>query len=513
MNRIVLFLLFSFTLLLSQTLIVSGEKRFVAYFKGLEKRQNLLRFTIQESNSSVEAFNLLKLSIAKVAIVRGDILADNIAMKNYFEKNAFQEFKVVSKLKEEFSTFLYFISKNGENDAYKLLNPDPKTKKMKKISIGKLRDLSNIYLSDIAKSVNSDYRFRYKAYSAEESLLKIEDGSIDGAYLFVSPTFALKARENNFKLQNITKPLNIRADMFAKKISEQKAFSRMPNGIRVDNYLIASSTLSDIELSALLFALKEDALLLTNIKPEYGEVDNRIAPMSIKIDIQKAQAKAEAEAKAKECTEAQNRAKEVASPKVVLKISSTESIRKIKTVLASVQQSDDLNYFKPQLEELLLSINEYSKKANKLIKNISKEAFDCNPTEVSALLVEINSYVDEVKSSRKVLASIQSEILKKGQLDKEALAREEKALAKEEAELLKQEERSFSAELEREKRALEFALAQEQRMLEITLEQEQRVDQKDTEKQQLEAEIQRQMEDAQKEKESGFFSIIEGLLN
>ena len=512
MNRIIL-LLFSFwTLLASQTFVVSGEKYFTTYFKDLEKQENRLKFTIHETNSSLESFEALKLSIAKIAIVRGDILADNMAMKNYFEKNAFQEFKVISKLKEDFSTFLYLISKSGENDAYRLLNPDPKTKKMKKISIGELRDLSNIYLSDIAKSINSDYRFRYKSYSAEESLIQIEEGNIDGAYLFVSKIFASKAIKENFRLQNITKPLNIKAETFAKKITEQKAFHLMPNGIRVDNYLIASSTLSDIELRVLLSALKEDAILLTNIKPEYGEVDSRIAPMSIKIDIQKAQEKAEAEEKEKECTEARNRAKEVASPKVALRISSTESIRKIKTVLASVQQSEDLNYFKPQLEELLLSINEQSRKANKLMKNISKESIHCNPAQVSALLVEINSYVDEVKNGRKTLASIQSEILKKGQLDKEALVREEKALAKEEADLLKQEERAFSAELEREQRALESTLAQEQRMqeqrvLEMALEQEQIVVKKEEENQQ------QQIEEAKSEEERSFLSIIEGLLN
>jgi len=485
MNRIVLLIVFSWTFLFSQTLVVSGEKRFVAYLKALEKRQDKIAFRIQEQNSSLESFESLKVASAKVAIVRGDILADNMAMKNYFEKDAFQDFKVISKLKEEYSTFLYLISKTGENDAYRLLNPDPKKKKMKKISIGRLRDLSNIYLSDIAKSVNSDYRFRYKVYSAEETLIKMEEGSVDAGYLFVSKQFASNARRANFILKSITKPTNIKRDKFAIKIREQKAFHQIPNGIRVDNYLVASSTLSDIELNALLLALKENASLVTNINSEYGELDSRIAPMSIKIDIKKAQEEAEAEEKEQACKEAEEKGLEVASPKVSLKIYTKDATKKIKKVLSSIQKSEELGYFQPKLEELLLGVKENSKEATKIMKKISKQVSDCDTAQVTATLVELNSKVDAIQSSRKELAQIRSEILQKEQLNKEMLAKEEQAMAKEEEALLKSEERAFSAELEREQRALATAL-----------EQEKREDKKEEEK-----------------KESGFFSIIKGLVN
>jgi hypothetical protein len=502
MNRIIVLLFFSFTLLSAQTLVVSGEKRFIPYFKSLEKKQGQLKFTIRDKNSSLEAFESLKSSIAKVAIVRGDILADNMAMKNYFEKNAFQDFKVISKLKEEFSTFLYFISKNDVTDAYILLNPDPQNKKMKKISIGLLKDLSNIYLSDIARSVNSDYRFRYKAYSAEESLGKIDDGSIDGAYLFVSKKFVFKVQKENFILKNITKPTNIKRDKFAKKIKEQKAFHQMPNGIRVDNYLIASSTLSDVELSALLFALKQNSNLIANIKPEYGEIDSRVAPMSIKIDIQKAQDEVEAEAKEKECQEAKEKGLEIASPKVSLKIYTKDATSKIKKVLSSIQQSEELSYFKPKLESLLISVKESNKEASKIMKKVSKDVSECNTAQVTATLIELNSKVAEIQSSRKELAQIRSEILQKEQLDKEMLAKEEQALAREEEASLKSEERAFSAELQREERALAVELEKEQR--EAVKKQEEKLEYI------LEEE---QKEEENKNEEGGFFSVIKGLVN
>ena len=503
MNRIIFLIFFSWTFLYSQTLIVSGEKRFIAYFKNLEKKQGQLKFTIRDKNSSLEAFESLKSSISKVAIVRGDILADNMAMKNYFEKNAFQDFKVISKLKERFSTFLYLISKNDVTDAYELLNPNPKNKKMKKISIGALRDLSNIYLSDIAKSVNSNYRFRYKAYSAEESLEKIDDGSIDAAYLFVSKKFVLKAQKENFILKNITKPSSMKSvDNFAKKIREQKAFHQMPNGIRVDNYLVASSSLSDVELSALLFALKQDATLVTNVNPEYGEVDSRVAPMSIKIDIQKAQNEAEAEAKEKECQEAKEKGLEVASPKVSLKIYTKDATSKIKKVLSAIQKSEELGYFKPKLESLLISVNESNKEASKIMKKVSKDVSECNTAQVTATLIELNSKVSEIQSSRKELAQIRSEILQKEQLDKELLAKEEQALVREEEALLKSEERAFSAELQREERALAVELDKEQR--EAVKQQEEKLEYIVEEE---------QKEEEKKSEEDGFFSIIKGLVN
>ena len=452
MKRLIILLFVLSSLLLSQSLVISGEKRFIAYLKKIESKQSQLRFVIRDKNSSLDAFNDIKLSKATVAIVRGDILADNMAVKNFFTNRAFQDFKVVSKLDDSFSTFLYLVSKNGESDAYKLLNPDPKRKEMKKISVGYLKDLSNIYLLDIAKSVNSNYRFRYKFYSAEETFSKLNEESIDAGYLFLSKKMVDRARKEGFTLTSITKPMNIKEEQFAKKIKEQKAFHPMANGIRVDNYLVASSSISDFDLTVLTFALKNSSSLVGNIKSEYGEIDGRIPKISAKIDMQQAQAEAKAEVKAKECEEAKAKGLELATPKASLKIYTKDAIKKIKLVLKSVKHSEELGYFKPQLDHLLLSVNESSKEANILVKGVLKQVSECNTAQVVSGLVLLNSKVDEIQSSRKELAMIQSQILQKGQQDKEMLVKEEREnLIQEEMLLL------------REAKALEFELAKEQR--------------------------------------------------
>jgi len=452
MRRLTILFFFLSSILLSQSLVISGEKRFVAYLKKLEKNQNQVKFIIQDKNSSLDAFNDIKLAKATVAIVRGDILADNMGVKNFFTNRAFQDFKVVSKLDDSFSTYLYLVSKDGMTDAYTLLNPDPKRKEMKKISVGYLKDLSNIYLLDIAKSVNSNYRFRYKFYSAEESFAKLEEESIDAGYLFLSKKMADKARSEGFKLTNISKPVNIKEENFAKKIKEQKAFHKMANGIRVDNYLIASSSISDFDLTVLTFALKNSGSLVNNVKAEYGEVDNRIPKIAAKIDMQQAQAKAEEEVHAKECEEAKEKGLELATPKASLKIYTKDAVKKIKSVLRSIKVSEELGYFKPQLDHLLLSVKETNKEGMVLVKSVLKQVSECNTGQVASHLVALNSKVDEIQSSRKELAMIQSQILQKGQQDKEMLLREER-------EMLLQEERR----IESEAKALEFELAREQR--------------------------------------------------
>lgn len=484
MKYIILMIAFSLNLLFAINVTVAGEKRFTKYLKNLESNQ--LKFIIRDKNSSLEAFEEIQSSIVNIAIVRGDILVDNMASRNYFKENSFQDFKILSKLKENFSTYLYLVSKDKVTNAYEVLNPDAITKKRKSIAIGVLKDLSNIYLEDIAKSVNANYRFRYKSYSTKESLLRVLDNSVDAAYLFLSPELVSEARKNKLILGRMVNPVNVKTENFAKKITEQKAFNLVSNGIRVDNYLVVSSSISDVELNALVLALKKDTNLVTNVKKEFGEVDSRIASMAIKIDIQKSQAAADAKVKQEECKEAKNKALEVATPKVSLALYTKDATKKIKLVLSSVNRAEELNFFKPQLDALLLTVNESNKEANKLMKNISKEVSNCNAAQVSAVLIALNIKVGEIQNSRKELALIQSEILKKGQLDKESLAREEKSLIKEAEALAKSEEKLFAMELEKEQRALEAVLEQEERAEEKAL---------------------------VKEEESGFFSALKGLIN
>ena len=447
---------------------ISTQKEFEPFLKKLDKSQHSLKFIIRERKTSLEAFNDLKLGISTVAIVRGDILADNVGAKNYFKNSSFSDFKILSKLKEELSTFLYLIvikekaimdSDNIKfNNAFKLLNP--KKGKMKNISVGYINDLANYYLSDIADSANSNYRFRYKFFSPKLSLAKLKEGSLDSAYMFVSKKFALKARKNGFVLTNILKPLNVKSEKFSKKISEQKEFNRIGADIRVDNYLIVSSSISDNQLTALVSSLKGTNSLVTNIKPELGAVDTRVAAISTKIDIKKGQAIAEADQKAKECKETSEKSKEISDKQASFKTYEKSVLKRIKKILLTIDNSPELSSFRPRIEDdLLLSVKDSSREAKRLLANVRDNIKECDTAKITSSLVELSSKIDDIKGVRKELAILQGEIIKKRQVDDELTVKEEEAQAEEFA----REDRMLQAQLEQESRAIEAELEKEAR--------------------------------------------------
>jgi len=277
-NYIFILIFISIESVYAQSISVSIEPRFAPFIKKVEKNQTSYTLKIQKRNTSFDVFKDIKKGKALLAIVRGDILVDNRELK---------KFQIISKLK--LPTYLYLVSKNGVNNAYDLLNSDEKKDGVKHISVGYLNDLANIYLKDIAKNVYSQYSFRYKYFPPKESFQKLKEGKIDAAYLFLSPFLVEKAKKMKFKLQKIVKAKN-RTNL-SKKLESQKAFKVETNGIRIDNYLISSSSISRKMLKSLLSSLKKQGLLLTNISKDFGKLDSRIKGISKKIDREIKQAK------------------------------------------------------------------------------------------------------------------------------------------------------------------------------------------------------------------------------
>jgi len=451
MKRIVIALLIT-EIVVAQNIKISVEKRFVPFVKSLNKQG--LTFDIQDKNSSLEAFEDIKNSKVSFAIVRGDILADNMEGKNYFKNESFQGFRIVSKLKEKHSSFLYLISKNSKNNAYEVLNPESKTGKVKKISIGYLKDLSIIYLADIARSVDSSYRFHYRSFSPKESLKKLQDGALDACYLFTSPQFASNAQQAGFSISNIEKPVKIKDENFAIKIKEQKSFVPLNHAIRVDNYLIASSTVSDIALKPMVSTLKKSGNLGTNIKPEMGQVDLRVASLSVKIEQEEAKANAEKEKKEEECKDSLEKSEELFAQQSFLKSYTKNAMDKIKRLLLTIKESPDLKSFLPRVTLLRQEVKENSKEASLLVKNVQNAKINCDATQVTINITNLKTKIDSVKGTRKELAMIDSEILLKGEMNEKEL----EAKQEQEEKILEQEQRQLQFELEKEARARAEAL-------------------------------------------------------
>ena len=278
--------------------------------------------------------------------------------------------------------------------------------------------------------------------------------------MFVSQEFSLKARKEGFVLTNIIKPVNVKAENFAKKIAEQKAFTKVGNGIRVDNYLVVSSSISDEALSYLIASLKYNNALVANVKPEFGTVDTRVAAISTKLDIQKEQAVAKAKQKAKECKETAEKNREISDKQASFKTYKKSVLKKIKKILSTIDNSPELSSFRPRIEDdLLLTVKDSSREAKKILANVRSSVKECDTSKITSSLIELSRKIDEIKGVRKELAILQSEIIKKRQMDEELALKEEKIREEE----LAREERMLQAQLERESLAIKAELEKEAR--------------------------------------------------
>jgi len=397
---IFILILISIESIYAQTISVSIEPRFVAFIKKLEKREAFCTLKIQKRDTSFDAFNDIKKGKALLAIVRGDILVDNSKLK---------KFKIISKLK--LPTYLYLVSKNGVNNAYDLLNSDEKKEGVKHISVGYLNDLANSYLKDIAKNVYSQYSFRYKYFPPKESFQKLKEGKIDSAYLFLSPFWVQKARKMKFKLQKIVKAKN-RANL-SKKLELQKAFKIEANGIRVDNYLIASSSISQKMLKSLISSLKKQGLLLTNISKGFGKLDSRIKGISKKIDNEIQQAKTLALKKEKECRTAKLKRAKIFSIKKRFRREKQTLLKKIKQLSSTLRSFDNKKSLKASLANIRLSIKKIDKEFIKVFKRVQRKEYMCNVSKTKEYIKLLNLKVSKLNKSKSILKKIQKEILKK----------------------------------------------------------------------------------------------------
>lgn len=436
--------------LFADSITIVTEKSFTPFLKEIEKTQKV-SFSIHETNSSLEAFEQIKKdSKPMFAIVRGDILRDNLESKNFFEETAYQNFKIITKLDSE-PTYLYFISKkNVKGDAYDALTPNRQTQKIKKISIGYLRDLSFIYLNDIAKSVNADYRFHYRAFEPEDSLRKLENGSLDACYMFVSKDLKKKIERLGFSLSKLKKPVNIDAKKFGEVFVDKKTFHELHNGIQVDNYLIASSSINETHLYPLVFALNESNSLKA-VDPKFGETDSKVSNITQEIEKAKAEQEVEQALKDKECKESDLKYKEFRSRKVTLDFYGNNTLLKVKKLKTDVQQMPEYQYFIPRIQILLDDIKRVQNESKNLAKEAEQSKKACDIASSENKLNEVKYKIDDILRVPKELANLESEILRQTQLDEQELIRK----IEEKQAIAEQEERRLEETLAAEKRRIE----------------------------------------------------------
>jgi hypothetical protein len=399
LHYIFIFITLSLHSLYAQNITVAVESRFVPFIKKVERNKSSLKFNIQKKNTSFDAFQAIKKKKVLLAIVRGDILID-------YNNNS-NQIRIISKLKSP--TFLYLVSKNGINNAYELLNSDEKKEGVKCISVGYLNDLSNIYLKDIAKNVYSQYSFHYKYFPPKESFKKLKENKIDSAYLFLSPFFVKKAKKMGFKLQKIIKAKN--KTILSKKLEEQKAFTVKSNGIRVDNYLITSSTISKKSLKALLFSLKKQGVVLSKTSSQFGKIDSRTITLSKKIDTERKIAKALVLKQEKECKDAKSKRLKLLNKKKKFKIAKKYIYKKMKAITLSLN-SKSMGDLKLLLGNIRLSVKHLDKDFFKIVKKLESKKLQCNPYKTDKYMKLLNLKISKLNSNKNKLKNIKKKILK-----------------------------------------------------------------------------------------------------
>ena len=396
LRYVAIFIVVSINFIHAKEISISVESRFLPFVKKMEKRQSLYIFNVQKKSTSFDAFKDIKKGKVSLAIVRGDILVDN---------NSSKKIKIISKLKSP--TFLYLVSKSGVNNAYDLLNSDEKKDGVKYISVGHLNDLSNIYLKDIAKNVYSQYSFRYKYFSPEASFKKLKEDKIDAGYLFLSPSLVKKAKKMGFKLQKIVKAKN-RINL-SKKIESQKAFTMLSNGIRVDNYLVASSSLSKKMLKSLLLALKKQGILLTSIKSEFGRIDSRVKGISKEIDQEIKEVRLLALKKEKACKSAKLKRLKLSSLKRNFRRVKENIFKKIKAVKSTI--NSDGHHFNSSLKTLRNSVKSLDREFITLVKKVQNKKLKCNVSKTDKYLKLLTLKASKLNRCKSKLKKIEKKIL------------------------------------------------------------------------------------------------------
>jgi hypothetical protein len=442
--------------LVAESISIVAEKSFVPFLKKIEQTQKL-PFMIDEKNTSLEAFEKIKKNAKPMfAIVRGDILADNLEAKNFFKDTAYQNFKVITRLDSQ-PTYLYFITKRHiKSDAYDALTPNRQTQKIKKISIGYLRDLSFIYLDHIAKTINAAYRFHYRSFEPEESLQKLDVGTIDGCFMFVSKDMKNQIERLGFSLSKLKKPVNIDATKFAEVFSDKKTFHELHNGIQVDNYLIASSSINETHLYPLVYALNESNALKT-VDSKFGIPDERVSKVSAEIEQDQKNRQSKLEEQLKACSEAKESGMGLSFRYGTFEAYNKAIKAKFQAISKEVDNVIELFPFKPELDNLNFSYKLTNQETSKIIKNLKDKISDCNVKQVDTNLALIDVKLENIKNIKSSLAQLESRILHKRQLDSEQLLVEQKQKEQE----LERENRIFQQQMELEEKRYQAILEKE----------------------------------------------------
>lgn len=227
-----------------------------------------------DSIGSLDVVQKLQNSRINTGIVRGDVLG--IKKNALYGFDAFANYGIVCA---QSSSVLYMIAKRKIKSIYEMRGMT--------IATGKVTNLAQIYLSDMARNSGISLNINYTSLEFEAALEALAADDVDMIFMFGPTSYVRDAVEKDFIVSSFTpqmkKLLQKRQGLlnFTYKIDKERIAT-----YKVPNYVIAPLVTLDTEIAKKIKALVDTFACykrIQNIDPFYGqlhpEVKNAIAQL------------------------------------------------------------------------------------------------------------------------------------------------------------------------------------------------------------------------------------------
>ena len=229
----------------------------------LSKKYQNLNIKNVSTEGSLDAIDNLRKSKANIAIVRGDVLgAKNNALLG------FDEYKDYGIICSPSSSILYLISKKEINSITDL--------RYMEISTGLSSNITQLYLSNIAKNSGTKLDISYNSLDLDESLYALSIGRLDAIFMFAPSNYTSKITRAGLTIRSI--PNDFFTNLTIKKGLNPHSYyikDRRIRTLEVQNFIIAPKTTLDKNID-----LKVESMIsafgcyksIQNIDAFYGDM-------------------------------------------------------------------------------------------------------------------------------------------------------------------------------------------------------------------------------------------------
>lgn len=188
-------------------------------------------------NGNLDRIYDLRDYISNFAIVRGDVLG--IINAGLYGFEAYKNYGILCSHSKE---ILYLVSTKKIKSIYDL--------RRKKISIGNISDISQIYLKDIAKASGVILNIDFKSFNFKDSIKKVRNGVIDAFFIFAPKKKVLEIVKNGLYVSSMPNDfLKILNDKQGLNSVKYKIDGRLIRSYSVPDYIVGVVKTLDTNLA------------------------------------------------------------------------------------------------------------------------------------------------------------------------------------------------------------------------------------------------------------------------